>query len=217
MGKAPLRRNQLQQEQRVRTRHLILQASIQVFCERGYVNTSIEHVLKAANVSRAAFYSHFDGKLAVVSAIAETFAPNWHPTFTYLAELKDPKFEDIQIWAHRFLAHHKDNYDICRLLTQVTALEQDMFLYTSRQRDMLIAMLGEQHEAFAAAKRSDAIALEAHILLASLEQACFFAAGNNFPHQDDVVINIMAAKMLYFLWRRGRPLSPQPQLGEALR
>lgn len=207
MGKAPLRRNQLQQEQRIRTRHLILQASIQVFCQKGYVNTSIEHVLQEANVSRAAFYSHFDGKQAVVTAIAENFIPSWIPIFVDFGAVQNPTLDDVLTWARRYLTHHKDNLELCKLLTQAIVLEQELSVYTSRQRDAVIDILSKQHKAFATTKRCDSVALEAHILLANIEQACFLAAAQHFPNQDDVVVQIMASKMLRFLKRGGQPLT----------
>ena len=80
----PPRRNARQEQQRRQTREALLRAAAAVFAERGYLDTSVEHVLARAGVSRAAFYAHFDSKLALVCEIARDFVPQWRPVFDQL-------------------------------------------------------------------------------------------------------------------------------------
>jgi AcrR family transcriptional regulator len=195
------RRNHLQEEQRTRTRGLIAHAALKVFSERGYVASSIEQILVAAGVSRAAFYSHFDGKLAVVMAIAEEFEPAWKPVFRYLADLPNPQLPELMEWAQRHLDLHRSNAETCTLLTQVATLEEPLYRKVSLQRDALIDMLAERQPAFAAAKQDADVMLEAQILLLGIDQTCFHLVRQHVRDPGDRATRIMAEQMLQFMQR----------------
>ena len=197
------RRNFLQQEQRTRTRALIVDAAQKTFADRGYVGSSIEHILVTAGVSRAAFYSHFDGKLAVVRAIAKDFEPAWHPVFAYLAELRNPGLPELTEWATRHLEMHRANRDICTLLTQVAVLEEALYWEVSAQRDIIITMLAERHKAFELASHDDDVLLEAHILLWGLDQACFHVVRQHLHDPSKRAAEIIAGQMKAFLDKHG--------------
>lgn len=204
LNAATPRRNHLQEEQRARTRSLIAQAALKVFSERGYVASSIEQILVSANVSRAAFYSHFDGKLAVVMAIADDFEPAWRPVFRSLAELADPQLPELIEWAGRHLDFHRSNVETCSLLTQVATLDEQLYRKISLQRDALIDMLAEQQPAFAAAKRDSDVMLEAQILLLGIDQACFHLVRQHLRDPGDIATRVMASQMLNFMKTHGR-------------
>ncbi|MFC4594863.1 TetR/AcrR family transcriptional regulator [Sphingobium tyrosinilyticum] len=197
------RRNQLQEEQRSRTRHIIAQAALKVFSERGYVASSIEQILVKAGVSRAAFYSHFDGKLAVVIAIADDFEPAWKPVFRHLAELCNPQLPELMAWTAGYLNFHRSNVETCTLLTQVAALEEQLYRKISLQRDALIDMLAELQPAFAAAKQDSDVMLEAQILLLGIDQTCFHLVRQHLRNPGDTATRIMASQMRHFFQRNG--------------
>jgi AcrR family transcriptional regulator len=196
-----VRRNSLQQQQRDDTRQRITQAALKVFFERGYVNTTIEHVLKEASVSRAAFYKNFDGKLAVVFAIAEEYHPQWQPIFQYLADLKKPDMDGLEHWARLHLKHQQDNIELCTLLTQVTILEPQLYQKMAVHRHHVVEMMAANHPAFAAALRDADWQIEAHTLLFSLNHICFHAAQHPSPKGDAVTVRILARQMLEFMTR----------------
>ncbi|KGA98002.1 TetR family transcriptional regulator [Alkalihalobacillus alcalophilus ATCC 27647 = CGMCC 1.3604] len=52
-------------------RDLIIEASIQVFTEKGIEKTKISDIAKAASIGQGTFYLYFPSKLAVMPAIAE--------------------------------------------------------------------------------------------------------------------------------------------------
>ena len=203
MGNAAPRRNALQEEQRARTRALILQAALKVFSDVGYVGSSIEHILVGAGVSRAAFYSHFDGKLSVVQAIAEDFEPAWHPTFHHLSSLQSPDLSSLTEWAARYLDFHRSNQATCVLLSQVAVLEEAMSRQIAAQVQALIAMLAKNMPAFAAAKDDENVMLEASIVLRSVDQICFHVVHQHLPDPGNVAPRIMASQMLNFLQSHG--------------
>ena len=203
MTKALPRRNFLQEEQRARTRQLIVGAALKVFADRGYGGSSIEHILVAAGVSRAAFYSHFDGKLAVVRAIGKDFEPAWHPVFAYLSGLRDPDLSALTEWAARYLDMHRSNQETCTLLTQVAALEEALYWEVSAQRDVIIAMLAQTHRAFGRAKEEDNVLLEARILLWGMDQTCFHVVRQHLPDPGKSAPAIIAGQMKAFLDKYG--------------
>ena len=53
------------------TRQALLQAARTLFGERGYAATSIDDVAHAANVTKGAFYHHYDGKQELFAAVYE--------------------------------------------------------------------------------------------------------------------------------------------------
>ena len=199
MTRLPLRRNPLQEEQRIRTRALVTQGALAVFAEHGFLGSSIEQILVRAGVSRSAFYSQFDGKLAVVCAIVEDFEPEWTPLFDVLADLHDPDMESLTAWAAIFLDFHRNNLETCTLLTQVTALEEKLYWQVLGQRDALIRRLGENHPAFAAAKHDCNALLEARLVLGHIDQACFHIVRQNLPDPGGHGANIIARNLLGFL------------------
>lgn len=201
MDKAPVRRNSLQQQQHDDTRQRITRGALKAFFERGYVNSTIEHVLKEASVSRAAFYKNFDGKLSIIFAIAQEYHPHWRPIFHYLAELSEPDLATLKQWASLFLKHQQDNVELCTLLTQVTILEPQLYKKMADHRQDVIEMLAVNHPAFAAALNDEEWHIEAHILLFSLTHICFQAAQYPSLHSDDIVIRILASQMLEFMTR----------------
>ena len=201
MSPQQLRRNPLQEEQRLRTRRAICDAALRVFAELGYNGCTIEQILVAAGVSRAAFYSHFDGKLALVCAIAEDFEPAWRPIFDWLAHLEHPTLATLTDWAAMHLEFHRANLSTCTLLTQVAAIEERMYWVISQQRDALIHMLGEHHAAFAATRDHEAALLEARILLWQVDQTCFQVVRQQLSDPQNVSTRIIARQVLQFLER----------------
>lgn len=55
------------------TRRRILDSAVDLFDELGYGETGLADVLSRANVSKGAFYHHFDSKEAVATAIIEDY------------------------------------------------------------------------------------------------------------------------------------------------
>lgn len=54
------------------TREQLIAIATELFAEHGYEGTSIEAVLRAAQVSRGALYHHFDGKVDLFEAVFES-------------------------------------------------------------------------------------------------------------------------------------------------
>lgn len=200
--KAGRGRNMLQEEQRLRTRALLTTAGAEIFSANGYAVTGIEAVLIRAGVSRAAFYAQFDGKLALVCAIAEDFIPVWRPVFDGLLALQAPSIAMLEDWARLHLAFHRKHYAICGLLTQVAGLEDRLYQEVARQRDELIALLGTRHAAFAHAATEPDMMLRARLLLEQIDQVCFAVVHNRLPDPRHGAARVIAEQLHAFLQRQ---------------
>ena len=67
-----------------------------LFYTKGYENTSVNDIIKAAGVSKGAFYHHFDSKTAILEAIVEQMMGQ---AFTDLQEIiADDKLTAIPKW-----------------------------------------------------------------------------------------------------------------------
>jgi AcrR family transcriptional regulator len=53
------------------TRHALLDAACKLFGEHGYAATSIDDVARAANVTKGAFYHHYNGKQELFAGVYE--------------------------------------------------------------------------------------------------------------------------------------------------
>ena len=53
------------------TRRRIIDAAIDLFAEAGYGGTGLAEILKRADVTKGAFYYHFEGKDQVADAIID--------------------------------------------------------------------------------------------------------------------------------------------------
>jgi AcrR family transcriptional regulator len=58
-------------QQGAATRQALLNAACALFGERGYTATSIDDVAQAANVTKGAFYHHYDGKQELFAGVYE--------------------------------------------------------------------------------------------------------------------------------------------------
>ncbi|GGL13691.1 TetR/AcrR family transcriptional regulator [Nocardia jinanensis] len=56
----------------IRTRNAILEASKQLFLERGYAGTRINNITDACGISRAGFYTYFRDKREIFDVLGET-------------------------------------------------------------------------------------------------------------------------------------------------
>ena len=71
------------------TRDRLVQASIALFWEKGYANTSMSDLLTAANANSGSFYHYFDSKEALLLAVLDQYLKMLHP------QLLEPAWEGV--------------------------------------------------------------------------------------------------------------------------
>ncbi|MFV8053258.1 TetR/AcrR family transcriptional regulator [Mycobacterium sp. 48b] len=62
---------------RIMTREHIMAAALEAFAERGYVQVTIDDIVRRAGIGRATFYLHFDSKAAVLRELRNTRMTVW--------------------------------------------------------------------------------------------------------------------------------------------
>ena len=82
----------------IRTRHDIIAKSLQLFCVKGYYNTSITDILAVTGLTKGGFYGHFASKEALWYAVYEEALHIWRElVFKGVTAASDP-LERIQIF-----------------------------------------------------------------------------------------------------------------------
>lgn len=196
-------RNALQEKQREATRQRLIAAARRVFETQSYAATRVEDVLAEAGVSRATFYTHFDGKLALVRAIAEEFTPVWQAHFDALVAMERFALPALERWTGRYVDIYRENEATCVLLTQVSALETEFYWQLAREQEALIRRLGAHIPAFARSLQDTPEGRSAHmraaLLLSQLDQVGYFLAVRRWAGDPEIAIRVMAEQFATFL------------------
>ena len=82
----PAGRTAFQEEQRRQTRAAIMAAAAEVFSNAAYVYATIDDITRAAGISRATFYMHFESKLSLAFSIYEDLSQDWQEHFDTMSE-----------------------------------------------------------------------------------------------------------------------------------
>jgi AcrR family transcriptional regulator len=89
------------------TRQALLYAARELFGERGYAETSIDEVARAAKVTKGALYHHYDGKQELFGAVYEQVKREVSE-LAATAFLEPDPWEDLCAGCHAMLDAHLD-------------------------------------------------------------------------------------------------------------
>ncbi len=67
----------------------IIQAALELFAQDGYENTSVNHIIERAGVSKGGFYHHYDSKAQLLEDIARLFLDKIAERIQGIAEMED--------------------------------------------------------------------------------------------------------------------------------
>ena len=62
------------QNKRARTRGVLIDSGLEIFGQKGIINSRLDDITKFAGMSNATFYNHFKDKDDLVSAVATSIA-----------------------------------------------------------------------------------------------------------------------------------------------
>lgn len=198
----PPGRSAYQEERRRQTRATILDAAAELFAVTPYVYATIDDIIRAAKISRATFYDHFESKFALAIAIYDGIATDWIGHFDRLAALDPAKGEQLSEWiaalAQLYVAH---GY-VTPLVEQLAIFEQNFRLRLDQDRDVLIDRLAAAGlRGFSAAVGADGPArfqrARLRLLLFRLDQVCgMLSRPGGIPSEDaDAYIAILAEEL----------------------
>jgi AcrR family transcriptional regulator len=89
----------MRMEQRQITRTRLIDASIQVFAERGFSRATVDDIVAAAGTTRSTFYLHFASKADVLPEMLERSATHFRKMYDGLGTIvQNPSFIDVREW-----------------------------------------------------------------------------------------------------------------------
>jgi AcrR family transcriptional regulator len=136
---AARRARPLRQAQKELTRSRLLEAGLEVFLERGYEAATVDEIADRANVGRTTFYSHFQSKTDVATAVA---LAETGPLNVAVAELGDADPSDrvsVGAWLARIEQQFLEENTVVTLVMQHIEVAQEFMLIQRRSADEALA------------------------------------------------------------------------------
>lgn len=169
-------RNALQESRRRQTREALLAAAGEVFGQKPYLFATIDDIIRAAKVSRASFYMHFESKLALASTIVEGITANWQFLFKELPGIDKTDIPAIEAWIERLVQVYRNHGYISVLVVQLDHFENEFHDRVEQMRVALIEQLARHLPSFRTALQPDHAGARAraaaHLLFQRLDHLC---------------------------------------------
>jgi AcrR family transcriptional regulator len=125
-----------------RTRNAILEASKQLFLERGYAGTRISNITDACGISRAGFYTYFKDKREIFNSLGEV---TYHELIDVIGAWDDlPRpctHDDAEAWVRRYFAF-MDQHGAFILSAQSGPADEDVRVASNRMQMRVAWLLG---------------------------------------------------------------------------
>lgn len=174
----------------LRTKEAILDASRQLFLERGYAGTRINNITDACGISRAGFYTYFKDKRAVVNELGKTayvemlaLASAWDNMPAVLG------LEDIVDWVRRYFAY-MDTHGAFIFSASQSSPDDEDFRAEARRLQMRIAFLIGVAIRSRQASRTSAPEALGLAVFALLDRSWFFLQVQQLPvAAEDIVMS----------------------------
>jgi TetR/AcrR family transcriptional regulator, acrAB operon repressor len=164
-------------EDSLKTRQAILVAARHVFARRGVTRTSMEHIARAAGVTRGAVYGHFRDKGALFQAMREHVkVPLVDVIDEALLDAPDRPLDGVQryllavVEAMRDIPATRETFHILLFKCEYVG---DVKVELERQADRVGELVGKLERAFRAASRRGQLRARMPARLAALETAAF--------------------------------------------
>jgi len=177
----------LQRLQKRTSHEKLLEAAYLSFAELTYAATTIDHIVRRAEVNRSTFYRHFDSKFAVARALFAEFWPRLFAEFDRL-ESSDPSESEIEEWIGTLVVFYRENKPLYMTLGQIPTLEPEGARWEENVRTELLTRLGTRIPAFrrATAKgvATPELRVRARIWMSNFEHIVYFLAFGDSQNPD---------------------------------
>lgn len=142
-------RPSLRQEQRRLTRRRIAEAARDSFYRDGVAETSVEHIARAAGVSRATLYLHFANKDAILLDLLGSNMRGVRLIFGELCDIEAPTVQALHTWLGHYVRAIAEHRQALRLFSVGLANDDAARMLVDDHRDAIITMLGARYPALA--------------------------------------------------------------------
>ncbi|WP_084530361.1 TetR/AcrR family transcriptional regulator [Nocardia miyunensis] len=126
----------------IRTRNAILEASKQLFLERGYAGTRINNITDVCGISRAGFYTYFRDKREIFNTLGEE---TYHELLDVVARwdtIPQPCTRiDAETWVRDYFAF-MDKHGAFILSAQSGPSDEDVRIASTRMQMRVVWLLG---------------------------------------------------------------------------
>jgi AcrR family transcriptional regulator len=114
----------IRQRQKAMTRKLLEDAALELFAGQGYAQTTVDDITSAVGLSRAAFYTHFEGKARVVAeAWVREIMPETTDFYLRLDAYGIPDQAELRAWLDDAIGFYERHRDLLRIAREVRVME----------------------------------------------------------------------------------------------
>lgn len=189
-------------------RQAIVEAANELFCRKGYLETTVEDILSELSCSKGSFYHYFDSKLAVLQAICESKVQQSFEMYrqTRVTSTRE-KLNALLYWAQPFRPEEEDWLLVSlRLrmrgegLVMDGAMRQCQRALFKPEMENLLLILNETGAARISRPRVDDVAFEAYTAFSDeVNEVLLQCARQGRSVVTDITQVVEAAR---FLWER---------------
>jgi|SRR5579883_216709 len=203
----PRGRSALQEEQSLASRQKILDAAERAFIENSYPATTVDDILRRADIGRATFYRHFSSVFDVAKGLIEQFKPTFLDLYEELGRTSAPTISEIENWIRHHLRMYRETSPFMVLLLEVSGAEPEFFPILKCLAHEYIGRLAIGIPAFRLAasgqpegRRAETAAL---LLIENLSSFCYLLVLRGWDIDEELAIGIIARDFARFIEEYG--------------
>jgi AcrR family transcriptional regulator len=162
--------------QSAKTREALLTTCLTLFAERGFANTSIDEIARAAGVTKGAIYWHFESKEHLFQAILERIRSRWQQVVHRPVTARRAPIDRLAQLFDSYTDLFEESPEVCLFLQQVL-LDQHHPRFSSQVAKVFSATAGfvagilDEGKRAGAMRRNLASQPAAHMILGMLAGA----------------------------------------------
>ncbi|HMG42877.1 MAG TPA: TetR/AcrR family transcriptional regulator [Acidimicrobiales bacterium] len=190
-------RSSLREDQKLLTRNRIIDAAAAAFAENGYADTSIDDIVKVADISRGTFYLHFKNRSEV---LAEVFQRGHLDLAIALVERLGEEtltVEALTAWIGRYLDLYTETKDVLAAWYQGDPRERHELAAARDQFSgaflgVMSAKIIELREKEKRPLKEDDARLRAFLMFVQLERFSYYQVIHNFGFDQEKATPLLA-------------------------
>lgn len=187
----------------------IIEASIRLFSENGYYNTSSNQISKTAGVSIGSFYSYFSDKkqlmLEAINYYDEQIREGMKTDLSGSPAVLKANGVNKEIVVHQFIRNtiqaHKINPDFHREIAAVSILEPDIQRIIHEQEKRVIGNITALLDMWASELRVTDLQTASTLLFLTVEKVSHSIVFPDIPVDEEKLIKELAEMILRYLFK----------------